>query len=306
MPLGLLDLSIVTDRLVKHLNDCAAASRLWDEEPTDPEGTPPDATPTERFTINFTGLAPDVTRGMDDCQVSLYLFHVTRDKFNSNTFPLGGRARTIPEQPLALTLYYLLSASAPNSYIHEQQAMSVALKCLHDFPIVRAKVPIDQRTEEFTLTMEPESVDDIARLWQAMATPLRLGAVYRASVVFLEPESVEPPQTKLVLRPHVEAITIHGGPHANVSAATVTSAGLATITGTGFVAGSVDVQIGGFVFQPRTAAGPPAPGEFRIVNSTTIELQFPANAPMPLTGRYLLRMRTGREQPAAEIWLDVP
>src|SRR4051794_9439672 len=127
MPVGLLDLSIVTDRLLRHLSESEASSLLWDEErPTPPVGPiePPGlerVIPPPRFAINFTGLAPDAVRELGGCSLSLYLFHVTPDKFHRNTFPVADRvdlpkphlvpprARTIPQQPFALTLYYLVS-----------------------------------------------------------------------------------------------------------------------------------------------------------------------------------------------------
>ena len=36
--------------------------------------------------------------------------------------------------------------------------------------------------------MEHRSYDELSRLWQAAATPIRLGVVYRASVLFLTPD----------------------------------------------------------------------------------------------------------------------
>jgi hypothetical protein len=36
--------------------------------------------------------------------------------------------------------------------------------------------------------MEHRSYDELSRLWQATTAPLRLGAVYRAAVVFLTPD----------------------------------------------------------------------------------------------------------------------
>src|SRR5256885_12823447 len=102
MSLGLLDLSIVTDRLLKILDDEKNKSNLWTENTTTGAHT---AAP---FAITFTGLPPNVTQHLSGCHVSMYLFHVAPDKFYRNTFPLGGEARLIPEQPLALTLYYLL------------------------------------------------------------------------------------------------------------------------------------------------------------------------------------------------------
>jgi hypothetical protein len=295
MTLGLLDLSIVTERLVAMLDH-----RMQASPPSDPA-----------FVIECNGLRPDDPKiKIADCQVSLYLFHVTPDKFHRNTFPLGGPARVIPEQPLALTLYYLLSVYAAGRFDWAQKAMSIALKCFHDNAIVIAK----DNPEEFTLTIEPETVDEIGRLWQALACPLRMSAVYRASVMFLEPEP--PPRTRpltqLVLSPNVDAEPIRRAPPPVVLKAVVTSSGLATITGEGFapgegfVAGSIEMQIGSLAFPLSTNLVSTEPGRFRVVDPITIELRFPTGTPVVLKGKYLLRVRLDREHPTAELWLDVP
>lgn len=175
--LGLLDLSIVTDRLIKLLEDCRDNSPLWDV--------------TSRFTINVTGNPPDTLRNAGDCQLSLYLFHVESDKFQKNSAVSGSGVPPIPFQPLSLNLYYLLSAfsSNENGYLEEQRAMSIALRCFHEHPIIRTNVILDGQIvkEEFCLTMEMETADSLGRLWQATTTAMRLATVYKVSVVFITP-----------------------------------------------------------------------------------------------------------------------
>jgi hypothetical protein len=98
----------------------------------------------------------------------------------------------IPNQPLSLDLYYLITAyDADNSYVHEQQVMSIVLKCFHENPIMTTTVPFPPPQpavqEEFTLTMEIETSDDAARLWQAITVPYRLSVFYKVTVVFVSP-----------------------------------------------------------------------------------------------------------------------
>lgn len=298
MTLGLLDLSIVTDRLLKQLESAKQTSRLWDEDSTQPEPASP--TPPS-FDIHFTGLPPDATRHLAGCQVSVYLFHVSPDKFHRNTFPAGGPARLTSQQPFALTLFYLLTAHS-KSYIEEQQAMSLALKCFHENAIAQATVPLGNRVQEFTMTIEPESVDEIGRLWQAMATPLRLSAVFRASVIFLEPQPRVAPDPQLVTDPHVKATPIKDPQAGTVTSATATSAGLVTIAGTGFDAASIQLQIGSYVFT-LTTTNPPGAGAFYVASATAIKMQMPAAS---RTGHYLLRVRFDDRQPEARIRLDMP
>lgn len=204
--IGLLDLSIVTDRLVTLLKNAVATSPL-----------------SPAFTINVSGSAPDSVRNSGACELSVYLFHVGADKYQRNSpvtpprlpppFPVDPRAQTqvpvIPFQPLSLDLYYLLTAFAANDYVHEQQAMSIALKCLHENPIVRTNVTIEGNSvpEEFCLTMEVETADELSRVWQAAQPPARLSLVYKVSVVFITPEAPTRP-----IAPPVEEISIVAAP----------------------------------------------------------------------------------------------
>jgi hypothetical protein len=192
MAFGVLDLSLVTDQLIDLLEASVGTSALWNE--ASPGGLSPP------FDITISGNAPEAVRDTGGCQVSLYLFHVAPDRAYRNTPvqvapPSPGtadvrpRAQRIPFQPLALELHYLLtaySANSPNPYIQEQQVMSVALKCFHENPVVRATAP-DGHQVEVTLTLDPEPSSALAPLWQATTAAMRLSAVYRVAVVFLEP-----------------------------------------------------------------------------------------------------------------------
>jgi Pvc16 N-terminal domain len=174
--LGVLDLSIITDTLKDLLDSCITNTLLWQTENITP---PP--------TIIVTGAQPEAVVNDGNCQLSLYLLHVCQDKFQRNTPVLGNRTSVVPLQPLALDLYYLLTAYAGKNYILEQQAMSIAMRCFYNNPIIKTVVQGDAH-QEFTLSMEVDSADERSRLWQALATPLRLSVVYRVSVVFITPD----------------------------------------------------------------------------------------------------------------------
>jgi hypothetical protein len=175
MTWSILDLSSITDDLIDMLTSSMNSSPLW----VDNGGTIP------RFNISPSGAMPESVRNASDgnCQLSLYLLHVSPDKFQRN----GQSGQTNRQLPLALDLYYLLTAFAGSDYHHEQQAMSIALRCLHERPIVK------HPNKEYTLTLEVQSADDMARLWQALSTPLRLSTVYKASVIFMTPSETIPP-----------------------------------------------------------------------------------------------------------------
>ncbi|MEG4318613.1 MULTISPECIES: Pvc16 family protein [unclassified Microcoleus] len=173
--LGLLDLSIVTDRLVKLLETYRQSTLFQGFAAFTVSGNPPDKVSKE-----------------GGSQLSIYLFHIESDKFQKNSPVSGARDSKIPSQPLSLNLYYLLSAFSDNAnggYLEEQQAMSIALRCFHENPIIRTNVILDGQTvkEEFCLTMEMETADSLGRLWQASTTAMRLATVYKVSVVFITP-----------------------------------------------------------------------------------------------------------------------
>ena len=167
-----------------------------------------DSSPLATFKINISSSMPEAVRNESDCQLSLYLFYVSQDKFQRNNTPPGLRSSTVPQQPMSLDLYYLLTAFSGKEAWKEQRAMSIALKCFHENPIVRTTVAIEGQNvdEEFTLTMEMEASDELSRLWQALATPFRLSSIYKVSVVFLTPEA---PVVAIAPKPQRIGLSVH-------------------------------------------------------------------------------------------------
>jgi hypothetical protein len=208
--LGVVDLSFITRSLLDLLQDAIDNSPLWAQPPGAPGAVP-------GFAIDPpTGDAPDVIKARDHCQLGLFLFHVAPDPYQRNAAVFGSRAQTIPALPLSLNLYYLLSAYSDGNYLQEQQVMSIAMQCFHQNPIVRVNVPlrlnpslaaIDNVPEEFTLTMESETVDSLSRLWQSTTAAIRLSAVYKASVIF-----ITPPATATGPATPVETISLAADP----------------------------------------------------------------------------------------------
>jgi hypothetical protein len=186
-----LDLSAITDSLINLVKDAWASAPLWAELEA---GSPP-GPPTPSFTPNISGLAPDVLGKESGPQLSLFLYHVEANNAVESLYwapqSLSGAAgpgQPVRFLPFALDLYYLMSAFSEDNYHWEQQAMSVALRIFHANPIVRA--PLNVPPWELTLTMEHRSYDEMSRLWQATTAPMRLSVVYRAAVVFLDPDTL--------------------------------------------------------------------------------------------------------------------
>jgi len=184
-----LDLSAVTDSLIGLVKSQWTTAPIW----TEIGGSPPAPT----FTPVFTGLAPDAARQQSGPQLSMFLYHVEPDNAREALFwqpQLAGAPGGAPTRflPLALDLYYLLFAYSEASYSEEQEAMSVALRVFHANPIVRSE-PGAAVPWELSLTMEHRSYDEMSRLWQATTAPLRMSLIYRAAVVFIDPDPAPPP-----------------------------------------------------------------------------------------------------------------
>jgi hypothetical protein len=166
-----IDLSSVTDRIIAYLEQAVDAWPGWIAH----GGAIP------RFPIVVSGKMPESVRNAGECQMTLYLFHLIPEPYTRNTPLTGTRAQTNKSQALGLTLYYLLTTYAKESYVQEQQAIGIALQAFHERGTFID--PVDGFT--FTVTFEPEKDDAANRRWQSFSTPFRLSAVFRVSVVFL-------------------------------------------------------------------------------------------------------------------------
>lgn len=198
-PIGVPDLSIVTELLIDTVDNYWPSAAVWSTLFSD-----------AYFKATVSGLTPEVVRKDSGCQVTVSLIHIEPNKSQRNFVyppppaPQFPRAQQIPALPLGLDLFYFVTAySADNNYQQEQQAMSIILNCFHQNPILRKTVtfagsPPEMTQEEFTLTMEIESVDSISRLWQAITSPFRLSLLYRVAVVFLTPPAPPPPAPPVV------------------------------------------------------------------------------------------------------------
>jgi len=175
---SVIDLASITDTLIGLLRQAITNSPLWTLQVHGQTIKP--------FNIEVSGAMPAVDRNKADCVLSLYLLHVSRDPYWRNSPPQGALARTNPAQPLSLNLSYLLTAYADANFWHEQQAMSIALNCFHENPIYKGN------SEEFTITVEADTIEEMSRLWQAITVPIRLSSLFRVAVVFLQPSATAP------------------------------------------------------------------------------------------------------------------
>ena len=187
------DLSTITQLLIDKLNAAILASPQYI---------------LQHFPYKVSGLMPGVDRLAGNSVLSLYLLHVSRDPYWRNTPVTGSLAQLSTSQPLSLNLSYLLTSYSETNWALEQLLMSIALEYFHANPIYRS--PVISPTIEFTITVEADTIEEMSRLWQAIAAPIRLSSVFRVAVVFLKPAKPPSPDA----RPPVE-VTLSVAPDLN-------------------------------------------------------------------------------------------
>lgn len=144
--------------------------------------------------------SPDTARQSDgNCHLNIYLLHVGRDPFWRNTPLAGPRPQLNSAQPLSLNLSYLLTAWCDKDFTSEQRAMSIALAAFHGQPIVTQDLIAKDLLSawlpagEFVVSIEADTIDEMSRLWQAFTVPMRLSALIKVSVIFVQPLAPTPP-----------------------------------------------------------------------------------------------------------------
>jgi hypothetical protein len=127
-------------------------------------------------------------------QVNLFLYQITPNAAWRNIPAATGP----PSQPpLALNLYYLLSAYGDNEDDPgpmSHQLLGQAMRLLHDHPVldpavVRGALPgadLHEQVERVRITLQPLSLDEMSKLWTTFQAPYRLSVAYEAAVVRID------------------------------------------------------------------------------------------------------------------------
>jgi hypothetical protein len=106
---------------------------------------------------------------------------------------------------MVLNLHYVLTAhseiTGDTGPLREQLIMGLALKTLHDYPVLNDQTAImgnpvfpnslTQADNRFRLNLQPIPANEAVNYWTAGSQPLRLSAYYQVSVALLEPEQIQ-------------------------------------------------------------------------------------------------------------------
>ncbi|WP_448612075.1 DUF4255 domain-containing protein [Geodermatophilus sp. URMC 60] len=143
---------------------------------------------------DVTTLHPDDDDTPDGPWVNLFLYRVTENAALKNQdLPGRGGPLSLGRPPLSLDLHYLITAMGLDSADTRgaQRVLGDAMVTLHDHPVIAKDDPVldpalHQEVELLKVTLQPLATEELANLWTATTSPLRLAVVYLVTVVQLE------------------------------------------------------------------------------------------------------------------------
>ncbi|MBW4644934.1 MAG: DUF4255 domain-containing protein [Goleter apudmare HA4340-LM2] len=141
---------------------------------------------------------PDKARENSDNgnQINIFLYQVLPNAaLRNRDLPPRVKPGEIGQAPLALNLYYLLTAyGKDNDDVLGHRLLGKAMQVLHDYPVLDPALikntlgesDLQNQIEKVRLTLQPMSVEDISKLWTTFQTQYRISAAYEASVVLID------------------------------------------------------------------------------------------------------------------------
>ena len=163
--------------------------------------------------FGFSAVNDDIVLSAPDSDIpaaarlSLYLYLIEPDPQLRNQPALSIGTAGIVRAPLALRLSYLVTPLLESDETN-QLVLGRVLQSLHDQPFLDevAGAPLDDSrgggSRELRLSLEPLSIDSIARIWHAMGSDYRLSLAYRMQTVMVD-SALDPSRASRVEEAHV-------------------------------------------------------------------------------------------------------
>jgi hypothetical protein len=157
--------------------------------------------------VTVTAMPPERAGAATDT-LNLHLYHVMEDANYRNLEPPGQGGPPASRQPLALSLFYILTAHHEINEVYDaenqQNLFSLAIKTMHDHSLVDDNLAISPdgnppqtvmhadlrgRENHFEISPRPLTPEEAISFWTAEQTSTtRLSAYYEVRTVFIEPE----------------------------------------------------------------------------------------------------------------------
>jgi hypothetical protein len=137
--------------------------------------------------------------------LSLWLYRVIRDEERLNAPPERISNNQLKDPPLPLRLHYLITPIVNSRTVTspetEQAILGKVLQAFHNYSTfagVDLQDDFSGTTLELRVRLEPLSLEETTRIYDALEGPYRLSVSYEVSVVYIystiEPESISPVQ----------------------------------------------------------------------------------------------------------------
>jgi hypothetical protein len=137
--------------------------------------------------------------------LSVWLYRIVRDEERVNAPAERTSDNRLRRTPLPLRLHYLITPviqeATDNTPETIQKILGKVLQVFYEHPIFRGAEllgGLDRSQTELTVRLESLSLEEIARLYEALLRSYQVSAAYEVSVVYLdvysEPERVSPVQ----------------------------------------------------------------------------------------------------------------
>ncbi len=157
--------------------------------------------------VTVTAMPPERAGAATDT-LNLHLYHVMEDIHYKNLPPSGRGGSPVSRQPLALSLFYILTAHHEINEIYDaqnqQNLFSLAIKTMHDHSLIDDSLSISPdggppqtvmhtdlrgRDNHFEISPRPLTPEEAMSFWTAEQTSTtRLSAYYEVRTIFIEPE----------------------------------------------------------------------------------------------------------------------
>jgi hypothetical protein len=148
---------------------------------------------------NVTTRPPDRAFGGGSAasdQLNVFLYQIIPNAaWRNRDIPNQTRPGETKQQPLALNLHYLISATgAGDDEIRSHRWLAQAMSIFHDYTILSPQEirealtdnDLHEQVERVRISPLALSVEDLSKLWTTFTTPYRISTAYEVSVVLIE------------------------------------------------------------------------------------------------------------------------
>jgi hypothetical protein len=141
---------------------------------------------------------PEEMADKNEQGLSLWLYRITRDEDRLNDPPERITPSLFQEPPLPLRLHYLFTPVVDTSTVNnaeiEQRVLGKVLQSLYGHPVFRGtdlSSDFSGTDTELRVRLEPMSVEDATRIWNALEQPYQLSISYEVTLVKITSEIFE-------------------------------------------------------------------------------------------------------------------